>query len=575
MSNRSNQRRTQTTDPYTIPNEIPYNYLQKSIGETELSCDNYLSWKVNMLYLLDINNLIDYVIEEKIVKIKVKDITNVDNYITDKLDNTLAYDKTINTKDIKNDNLTKYIIMNSLGKNTRKIIESRGRTAYQAWKILENSFTKSKEQLKTELKLKLENLKFHPNIDINIFIASMENIIEQLDNIDTPLTDNIKVGILNRSLPEFLRFINVFQHRDNWTECKNYTLKVIPDIIYSHIKENKMSINENTKPITSDSITHDKTIPTNNKIKNRKNGRCYICKKYGHYANRCPFNKKYKNSKKSIYKGNHKKYYKNFKNRAFHNKRYINNKNKQISYIEANKEDNLNYKEEYLETFTTDYNSNFENKADNIEDAINNQNHNYNNNNSISIWTIDSGASMHITHQFNTLHNVKPHYEIVTFANGDKVQSTYIGDFEGYINNTKISLKNVLFIPEFKRNLISIGNLLQQNYKISFQQKQNKSTATIYNYKGKPIVNIKDNTNTNTFKLWILKNKIINTPKLNQTNFCHIPKTIRDRKDILLWHRRFGHLDINLLKDKLPYISIKDKCQICAKSKLRNAPFKV
>lgn len=65
--------------------------------------------------------------------------------------------------------------MNSLGKNTRKIIESRGRTAYQAWKIFKNSFTKSKEQLKNELKLKLENIKFNPNIDINIFISSMNN----------------------------------------------------------------------------------------------------------------------------------------------------------------------------------------------------------------------------------------------------------------------------------------------------------------------------------------------------------------------------------------------------------------
>ncbi|ORX76426.1 hypothetical protein BCR32DRAFT_284197 [Anaeromyces robustus] len=37
-------------------------------------------------------------------------------------------------------------------------------TAYEVWKILENSFTKGKEQLKSELKEKLEKLKFDTSV---------------------------------------------------------------------------------------------------------------------------------------------------------------------------------------------------------------------------------------------------------------------------------------------------------------------------------------------------------------------------------------------------------------------------
>eukprot|EP00833_Pecoramyces_ruminatium_P003816 jgi/Orpsp1_1/1177848/evm.model.c7180000063104.1 len=191
MPNRSTTRKNQQPESRTS-NGLPINYLEKSIKETELNSENYYSWKVNMLYLLDINNLIDYVISEKINKIKINSITNMGNYVIDKLDNTLVYDKNISPTDIKNDNITKYIIMNSIGKNSRRIIESRSRTVYQSWKILESSFTKSKEQLKSELKLRLEKFKYDPKLDINIFVASMENIIEELEQIDNPINDNIK-----------------------------------------------------------------------------------------------------------------------------------------------------------------------------------------------------------------------------------------------------------------------------------------------------------------------------------------------------------------------------------------------
>ena len=187
---------------------------------------------------------------------------------------------------------------------------------------------------------------------------------------------------------------------------------------------------------------------------------------------------------------------------------------------------------------------------------------------------MDSGSSIHITHQINLLHNIKPHYELVSFANGDTTQSTHIGDFEGYINNNKISLHKVLFIPDFKRNLISIGKLTEQGHKITFQQKGKQPFLTIYNINGKVMVNIKENYNTNTFKLWILKSKIIKISNEHEINYCQIHKNIRDRKDIFLWHRRFGHMDISQLKYKLPYINMNDKCKICAKAKLRNSPFK-
>jgi len=98
---------------------------------------------------------------EKIKKYKKNKINYLNDYIVDKLDNSIVYQKDTDPLDIKNDNITKWVIINSLGKQTRKIISNRGKTAYETWKILENSFTKGKEQLKSELKTKLENLKYN------------------------------------------------------------------------------------------------------------------------------------------------------------------------------------------------------------------------------------------------------------------------------------------------------------------------------------------------------------------------------------------------------------------------------
>lgn len=97
-------------------------------------------------------------------------------------------------------------------------------------------------------------------------------------------------------------------------------------------------------------------------------------------------------------------------------------------------------------------------------------------------WIIDSGASVHITHQLKS-YNTIPHKESIYFANGEKLYSKFIGDYIGYVNNTKIILKTVLYvlyIPEFKKNIISISKLIEQKYKLIFNNNYNKSQLILY-----------------------------------------------------------------------------------------------
>lgn len=284
MSARTNRRNSNNN------NGIIFNYSETFNRITKLDSSNYNSWRTNMLYLLDINDLSEYITNEKIKKIKRnKVMNNIDDYISDKLNKSVVYLKTTDPNDIKNDNLTKWIILNSLDEKTRKIIENRDKTAREVWTILENSFTKGKDQLTTELKERLNKIKYDPNIDIHIFLSYLKNIFDELDYLDSPIPDDVRVGILNRSLPDNLRFINVFQFRDNWSDCHKYTSKVIPDIIYSNKKENNVQI-ENKEILNLSTNTKTSKRKSNNYTK-RKNGRCFICGTYGHYANECRFNK--------------------------------------------------------------------------------------------------------------------------------------------------------------------------------------------------------------------------------------------------------------------------------------------
>jgi hypothetical protein len=92
------------------------NYSENFNRVIELFSENYLNWRTNILYLLMINNLEEYVTEEKVKKLRKRNLRdNSENYLEDKFDSSLVYDKSTSLKDIKNDVMVKWIIINSLG----------------------------------------------------------------------------------------------------------------------------------------------------------------------------------------------------------------------------------------------------------------------------------------------------------------------------------------------------------------------------------------------------------------------------------------------------------------------------
>jgi len=135
--------------------------------------------------------------------------------------------------------------------------------------ILKESFTISIERQKMILKNKITSLKYNTELDINMFITDLQNKISQYEKIDTNMSNSTKVGILNRSLPENIRWINVFQYVDNWKQCCQYVKKVIPEIVFSNFKEQNIlnTINDNNNILLTQ---NNNKIIRKNKIKIQK-----------------------------------------------------------------------------------------------------------------------------------------------------------------------------------------------------------------------------------------------------------------------------------------------------------------
>jgi len=89
-----------------------------------------------------------------------------------------------------------------------------------------------------------------------------------------------------------------------------------------------------------------------------------------------------------------------------------------------------------------------------------------------SIWILDSEVTNHICFSFleNSSWKRLSEGEItLKVGTGEMVSAKAVGDLKLFFNDRYIMLKNVLYAPQMKRNLISISCMLEHMYRISFE----------------------------------------------------------------------------------------------------------
>src|ERR1043165_2046615 len=145
-------------------------------------------------------------------------------------------------------------------------------------------------------------------------------------------------------------------------------------------------------------------------------------------------------------------------------------------------------------------------------------------------WYFDSGCSKHMTGIKNLLNEVRLHTtSYVTFGDGAKGEIKGVGnlDYPGVPN-----LNEVLLVKGLTANLISISQLCDSGFKVNFT----KSECIVTNEKQEIVmrgVRSKDNC-----YLWEPEN----------TNLSTVCSTVKDEKEVKLWHQKLGHLHLRGMK---------------------------
>ncbi|GJW92550.1 zinc finger, CCHC-type containing protein [Tanacetum coccineum] len=186
-------------------------------------------------------------------------------------------------------------------------------------------------------------------------------------------------------------------------------------------------------------------------------------------------------------------------------------------------------------------------------------------------WWYDSGATTHVCNNrdlFKTYKETEDGHEVMM---GDNHTSKVIGSGNVEIqfkSRKKLTLMNVLHVPNIRKNLVSGFKLCKSGIKAVIESdKVILSKANVF--VGKAY------TCDGMFKLNI--NKITRSAYLPDCNF--ISSFNIECSTFNLWHNRLGHINYRTMKDMLKQGIIsyngehKDKCEICVQAKMKRKPF--
>ncbi|CAN1170518.1 Retrovirus-related Pol polyprotein from transposon RE2 [Linum perenne] len=173
-----------------------------------------------------------------------------------------------------------------------------------------------------------------------------------------------------------------------------------------------------------------------------------------------------------------------------------------------------------------------------------------------NVWVVDSGATDHIAYSIDFL----DHYQtvsnsFVSLPNGSSVPITHIGSI---VCNKNLVLQNVLIIPSFRFNLLSVSKLSAQN-----------SCVAIFSTASCVFQDTRTSKMIGTADLWNGLYYMSLSKNSPQQHSCSATQSFFD-----LWHFRLGHTSVKGLVQSLsPKNPANFHCVVCPIAKQRKLPF--
>ncbi|KAL2922077.1 Retrovirus-related Pol polyprotein from transposon RE1 [Bienertia sinuspersici] len=190
-------------------------------------------------------------------------------------------------------------------------------------------------------------------------------------------------------------------------------------------------------------------------------------------------------------------------------------------------------------------------------------------------WIVDSGATHHITAQREYLENVEKTTgnTLIDLPNGESAVATH----SGTVNlNDRLTLRNVMYVPAFKHNLLSVQRLTKENScEVQFKEK----CCMIQDSTSKELKGI----GLAERGLYLLSRKNEGNQKVgivNSVEHMNLPDSLKKgikMSSQMKWHQRLGHTPMRRLKRikeiKGDFEGEEEECLVCPQAKLTKLPF--
>lgn len=518
--------------------------VQQKIGYMvePLNGSNYHNWKFRMLMLLAENDVAGCVNHE---------------YVQDVEDTKCELDR-------KKENRAKNLIVQCVDDSQIENLRDKV-SAYQMWKCLENLYEKKGLPGQLFLKRKLQSMKLSEGESVDTFLRNFDEVVRQLKSTGAELKDDDIICNLLLSLPKsFEVVVTVIENMPT----ESLTLEFVKSKLRA----------EEEKRMCKSSTTDVQSTVSPSAFSSVSQIICYECGRRGHIRRNC------KQLSRSNYRGvSQHGYYKGFQgteNRVFHQPERFSPAQSRRFQAVGSREDKYQQgagmgepKSNYADFETQGKCEHsvsdckqicFSNEIQVDTDRVEGK--------SVLSFCVDSGCTNHMIglndrNVFSEFVELKEPVRIAVAKHKCVIEATGIGNISGVLKvdgkSTECIVKNVFYVPNLRKNLLSVKCLENANIKVVFQN----GKVQLY----QEGIKIGEGIRSTLYELEL---------HVNSTECCVSEVECEESK---LWHRRLGHLSYSEMKKLVTNKLVEgmndlklnkvEFCEACVNGKLTRMPF--
>lgn len=370
----------------------------------------------------------------------------------------------------------------------------------KAWKMLKERFSSVEKPTVISIMGQLARLEMKPDEPLDEYCIKCQQLVNRLKEAGEELSDTLFNALVINGLPE--RFEH-FVVQESFNPCASFT----------ELRKRMRNFEDSRQNRTGSAESESVAMSTQKKKDSAKAGKCYCCGMAGHFARSC----KYKNSicRKCEKKGHLEK---------------VCSQQKSTNSAEVS----TARKEATAMAMTV---SSLRKKWQSDS------------------FIVDSGCTDHIVTCREAFDRIEPSTcAVVKNPNGSEAAIKGRGDvrvnLEADGELVEVVLKNVLYVPEYNVNLLSVMSASQR--------------GSTFVFDSNPRIVLPDGTNVKmreTDKLYHLRVSFLGKP-------ARCAYVSRD-KDYWLWHRRLGHVNKQDLSQTVGGCAASsDTCEVCVVNKM-------